>query len=187
MSPHSVSAALAADSGAVISDSQLALLALVIGATVLVMISTRRRMRAAQNTPRTYAREHLTRLREEKAVMGNVESVMLQLDELAREITGKIDTRFAKLEKSIRDADARIDKLGRLVRAADGNPGLDVILDDKAPAPESASRADDRYGPIREMHASGLSLIEIAQQTGQTTGEVELILALQRDLPLPSR
>jgi len=181
MSWLSIPSILAADSDGLISNSQMAILAFVIGATVLVMISTRRRIRDSQNTPRAYAREHLTRIKEERAVMGDVESVMLQLEQLAREMTGKIDTRFAKLEKSIRDADARIAELQRLIRAADGNAGVDLIVDDSGPSLEPTSEVGDRYGSIRQLHAAGLSPVQIAEQTGQATGEVELILALHRD------
>ncbi len=157
--------------------SQMALLGLVMLATTLLMISTRRRIQRDRNTPRAYVREHASRLREERRLMGDVETVMLQLDELAREITGKIDTRFAKLEKAVRDADARIDRLQRLLRAAEGQPTLDVTIAE-AESPVESAAAPSRYDQIRSLRAEGLTPVQIAERIGQATGEVELILAL---------
>ena len=174
---HLLAAFPEADSGAMMSNQQMALLGLVVGATILVMISTRRRLRASQNTPRAYTRAHVSRLKEEKHVLNEVSSVMLQLDELSREITGQIDTRFAKLEKSIRDADARIETIKRLLQDA----GSKAPVEEGAPKDKAPTESDGRYGPIHEMNARGLSLVDIAQQSGKTTGEVELIIALGRN------
>jgi len=164
-----------------IDGSQFALLGLVMLATTVLMISTRRRLQRARNSPRAHVREHVSRLREERQVMGDVESIMVQLDALARDITGKMDVRFAKLEKSIRDADARIDRLQRLIRTADGEPTIDVTVGgDETPPPAlpSTPPTPSRFEEIHSLHACGLTPVQIAERLGQATGEVELILAL---------
>lgn len=209
-----------------VSSSQIALVAFVLLATTLMMISTQRRLRARQQSSKTRLRPTASHIRQERSLMTDVEQVMVQLDELARQINGQMDTRFAKLEKSIRDADARIDRLQRLVRAADGAGALDVTIGGEeadgtgggagraeaafapvargglsASAPSAspasavimsehttavleraaaAATVADRRRAVCDLHDKGLSLVDIAQQTGHTTGEVELMLALSR-------
>ncbi|MCH7883883.1 MAG: DUF2802 domain-containing protein, partial [Planctomycetes bacterium] len=94
-----------------------------------------------------------------------------------------MDTRFAKLEMVIRDADERIENLSRLVRAAQGSPTLDVTLEEAVPdppPPEEKEIDDERYAPIYRLADSGLAAAEIAREVDRTTGEIELILSLRR-------
>jgi hypothetical protein len=121
---------------------------------------------------------------------------MVELDQLARQVHGKLDTRFAKLEAVIRDADERIDQLARLLRESSGKGTLDVTIDDEpfeAPRPESASaaglvtpekpltpRGERNRQVIFDLADDGVEPVEIAQRVGRTTGEVELILSLRK-------
>ncbi len=93
---------------------QMMALAGVIIVVTIVVISTRRRAADRGHSPRAYAREQMARLREENEMRDDMQSLMTQLEQLAREIGAQVDTRFAKLEKAIADADARIEELKRL-------------------------------------------------------------------------
>ncbi len=108
---------------------------------------------------------------------------MLELDQLSRQIHGRIDTKLARLEAVIRDADQRIDRLSRLIRTTQGESAQEFTLDREGPDEAHSARSDivdDRHAPIYELADSGKSPVEIAREVGQTTGEVELILALKR-------
>jgi hypothetical protein len=186
---------LAAVSKPLISAQQLAGLAAIIAVTTILMIRLRRKGREAGSDPRSYARELQARLREEKSTIGEAEEVMRELDTLARQIHGRIDTRFARLESIIRDADRRIETLSRLVRHAQGMPTLDVVCDESqakgTPARDekdpAATDAGDTPSPERRLQAevirlaeAGLDARKIAHETGRAVGEVELILALRK-------
>jgi len=100
----------------------------------------------------------------------DLESLVVELEELARKINAQIDTRFAKLEAVIRDADRRIAVLERLTRQA-----------------EQASRSPREQAPpdnaqhevVYKLADDGKTPIEIARQLGRTPGEIELILNLR--------
>ena len=167
-----------------ITTPQLALLGIIVAVTTIMLISTRRRIREARNTPRTYARELYGRLKEEKTTINEAQEVMIEMEELARHIHGRIDTRYAKLEKAIRDADERIDKLSRLVRAAQNGATVDVTAAD---TDQSADPPPDKPGEVPAGHANvcrladaGLGPRDIAEEADSTIGEVELILSLRK-------
>jgi len=168
-----------------LSNGQMVLIVGILGITALMIISTRRRLREARNSPKAYAREQIARLRDEHAVVQDMEEVMVHLEEFARGVQGRIDTRFAKLEAVIRDADERIDRLERLVRHADGAPALDVTIDGQSPDADNAPIQEDdlRQRSIYEWADEGQTPLQIAEQTGQSLGEIELILALRKTTP----
>ena len=172
------------------SGSQIFLLALAVGALTILMISTYRRTRARRSQPRTSVRERYTELQAKAAATRDVEQIMLELDQLARQIHGRIDTRFAKLESVIRDADARIEKLNRMVRSAQGDSTIDITLeaeDPRQPVTPAKEETDNRRAAIYRLADSGLSFTEIGQKVEKTAGEVELILALRRARNEPSK
>lgn len=65
-------------------------------------------------------------------------------------------------------------------------PTLIAVPDLSAPPPDAPSKAGDelasRFGAIWQMAAQGVSSEEIARQSGQPIGQVELILGLRRQL-----
>jgi len=93
-----------------------------------------------------------------------MERLVVELEELAREISAKIDTKMKTLEVLIRQADERIEAL-------------------KALSPVSEERKRElagRYGEVYELADSGMSLEDISKKTGMQAGEVELVLSLRR-------
>jgi len=167
---------------AAISGTQIALLALFAAVLTIIMISTRNRVRTSMQAPRKTARSTWNEANDRRQALREVEDVLVELDQVARQVHGQLDTRFAKLEAVIRDADGRIAKLERLLRQAEGTPSLDVTLNEirpDEPAPEPVMGT----GPHAEVYRladAGMSEIQIAQETGKTTGEIELILALRK-------
>ena len=93
-----------------------------------------------------------------------MERLVVELEELAREISAKIDTKMKTLEVLIRQADERIEALKAL-----------------SPASEERKRElASRYGEVYELADSGMSLEDISKKTGMQAGEVELVLSLRR-------
>lgn len=171
-----------------LTNGQITLILVILSITALMMISTRRRLREARNSPKAYAREQIARLRDEQAVVQDMEEVMAQLEQFSRETQARVDNRFAKLEAVIRDADQRIDRLERLLRRADGEDPIDVTLDDASEnTADAPCMADDpRRRAIYALADAGRTPVQIAEETGQSTGEIELILALRKAAPATS-
>lgn len=164
-----------------ITPSQISMMVVIAGLSALMLILTRRRVRRGQNSPRAYAREQIARLRQEREVQHQVQGVMVELNQLSRQINAQVDTRYAKLQAVIRHADERIDVLTRLVHAADGTPTIDVTVGDEANAPTPPAEEEDRArSHILALADAGRSAAEIARDVDKTPGEVELILALRQ-------
>jgi len=167
---------------AAISGTQIALLALFGALLTIIMITTRNRVRTSMQAPRKTARSRWNETNDRRQALREVEDVLVELDQVARQVHGQLDTRFAKLEAVIRDADGRIAKLERLLRAAEGTPTLDVTLDEihpDEPDPEPVMSTGP-HADVYRLADAGMSGIEIAQETKKTTGEIELILALRK-------
>ena len=174
---------------------QIALMAIIVAGLSVYMIATRNRVRRSLNNKSESTQDRLADMRRRSQVGRDLNEVMGELDDLARQINGKLDIRFAKLEAVIRDADQRIDELSRLVRRAQGRPSIDVTVSEEhtvdAHVDEPVTTNSDMAAskaPIDEaLHADvyewadqGLSPVDVAAKTDRTVGEVELILALRR-------
>ncbi len=168
--------------------------AFLFGVVLLVFIMMRmsaRKSRQSGSTPQSHTRDHLAKLKEEHGVKGDMRELMVELQELSRDINAKIDTRFAKLEVSIRTADERIDILNRLLRTADGRPTIDTVVSEDGQAPllppeqPQVGRAEPPHARIYDLADGGRNSIQIARETGKTPGEIELILSLRESTRSP--
>ena len=156
--------------------------AIALGLGIILRFTYRRLNRSIQRTPQS-ARDNYASMAAESHARRDVEHVLLELDEVARQIHGRIDTKFAKLESIIRDADERIDRLSRLVSSADGKPSVDVTLDQEVTTdpPETAAGSEPNSNSvIYSLADGGMPAVQIAEQVGRTTGEIELIIALRK-------
>jgi hypothetical protein len=153
----------------------------------LLLSGLRRSRRQMIAAPRRQAQERVSGLRSVETMNGDMQRLLTELEELARQTHAQIDTRFAKLEASVRSADERIDKLQRLLRAAGGQAALDTVVggDDglqclETPAGQpAAAQAEDGREAVYALADAGRNHTQIAQATGRAIGEVELILALR--------
>jgi hypothetical protein len=165
-----------------------------LGVVLLVFIMMRLTARKQRNSgpeQQDEAMDRVAKLKEQHAVKGDMQELMVQLQDLSRDINAQIDTRFAKLEASIQAADERIDTLERLLRAAQGRSSVDIVVsgEDESPAapqePPAAGMTSSLRGRIYDLADGGKSSIQIAQETGKTPGEVELILSLRESTRSP--
>lgn len=147
-------------------------------AVVFMMLSLRRRQQQQRQRPsRPIAPQPQAQVSPD--LYRDLDELIVELQELSRRISAEIDTRFAKLETAIRDADRRIAVLHRLNRGQ----GAPAAAPDAGPAAE----ADSRHAVVYELSDAGFSPVEIARELGKTPGEVELILNLRSapDTPRP--
>jgi len=174
---------VAAGGDSAIDVPQIVMLALAVVCLTAVMLATRRRIRDSQRQPSHTAREQFAQRKEQSRAVRDIEQVMLELDQLSRQIHGRIDTKLARLEAVIRDADARIEKLSRLAGNTEGQTQFEVTLHEEPPyeqqdiGPETPN--DERHEDVFQLADGGSAPLEIAQKLGRPVGEIELILALR--------
>ena len=116
---------------------------------------------------------------QQRSVEREMSNLLVELSEMARQITGQLDTRAAKLEALMQEADKKIAELKRL-ETVHAEPEIRPL--DPKPMPVAN---DARYSAIYSLADAGHSVQEIAQQLARPRGEVELILALR--VPSESR
>jgi hypothetical protein len=122
-------------------------------------------------------------LAQQKNVERQMETLLVEFAEMARKISAQLDTRSAKLELLIKEADEKLAALGAQTgagNAAENEP----LVHAEVQTPVTATAGD--AGPPPPQHADvyqladqGRSPLEIAKQLNRPSGEVELILALR--------
>jgi hypothetical protein len=165
--------------------SQIAMIGMALLILTMVMISTQRRLRSSQHMPQPSMRERMRENDQQVHAREGLEQVMLELDQLCRQLHGRLDTKIARLEAVIRDADRRIETLGHLVKSGGGAVGsttLDVTLESFDPheAEGPAAIGSGKQANVYRLADDGLAAVEIARQTAIPTGEVELMLSLRK-------
>jgi hypothetical protein len=107
-------------------------------------------------------------LSHQRTVERQMETLLVELSDMARQITAQLDTRSAKLEALLKEADQAIAKLS--------NP--------PAPKPQAPLHEEDqRHAAVYALADSGLNAAQIAQRLARPNGEIELILALRSRKP----
>jgi hypothetical protein len=114
-------------------------------------------------------------------------TLVRQLDEQSRLIEGRLEAKVASLEQSIQNADQRIAVLRTLLIAAQ-SAGVQLESGRAASTDSRAQMAslDPRTRRIYELADAGRSIRQIAQETDQRIGEVELILNLRETAHRPN-
>ncbi len=168
----------------------------IIGVMLVVRATRRRAMRSkAQSAKTPPVRERYAELSRESKAARALGNVMGEMDELSRQIHGRLDTKIAKLETIIRDADERIASLTQLQEKQPTKAGsFDVTLGSEAPLdlkesgaksnpPNSGSRnsplASDAHAAIHALADRGRTPEQIASDVARPVGEIELILSLR--------
>jgi len=118
-------------------------------------------------------------LSQQRQIERDMNSLMVEMLDTARQMTAQLDTRAARLEVLMKEADA---KLAALKSATGGSPLPGVpapaLISPITPAaPETPP--DPRHAEVYSMADQGRSPHEIARKLNRPNGEVELILALR--------
>jgi len=160
----------------------------VIGVGVLILLyASIRWMRGKGRLTPDQAQRKALSTREYDDVRTNLERLLVDLQELSRQISAHIDTKFCKLEVLIKQADERIRRLETL----NGRTGsADAPAGSLAPSTDGPSAPPPRPEPVSTEHEviyrladTGKSAVDIAKMLKKHPGEVELILSLRRSRP----
>ena len=122
-------------------------------------------------------------LAQQRGVEREMNNLLVELSEMARQVTAQLDTRSAKLQALIEDASRLIARLEELTDSEIHVDGVPVYVP-SAPPPEiqgfeKATGSGVRHEDIYALADTGRSAPEIAQELSRPRGEVELILALR--------
>jgi hypothetical protein len=113
-------------------------------------------------------------LAQQRAVERDMNNALVELAEMARQVSAQLETRAARLQELLDRADQTIARLERLTgRAAHDAPAADSSAPTAAP-PEPPAHAE-----VYRLADGGLGAAEIATRLDRPRGEVELILALR--------
>ena len=141
----------------------------------------------------------------QRSVEREMSNLLVELSEMARQVTAQLDTRATKLELLMKEADERIEALRQLQsslpagasapappsptpatlrQSAAERDALMQPLDTPPVTPPPSQRAesavDPRYAEIYALADQGRSPGDIASRLGRPSGEIELILALRQ-------
>ncbi|MFT3785728.1 MAG: hypothetical protein QM770_06115 [Tepidisphaeraceae bacterium] len=181
----SINLALAAGAGS--TDSVLMLAA---GAFMLYIVM-RQWMRKKKPDPLASAPSSRMSLKQQKAVERDMQNLLVELHDMARQMTAQIETRVSKLEILLSEADekiARLEALGSSSADSVTKPQAaetpDTPIDRPAmrlarPPEPNIEAPDDRYAEVYRLNDQGLDARAISQKLSRPAGEIELILALR--------
>lgn len=153
-----------------------------------VMMSIRKRRKRAENT--ITAREQLEQSRQTKAMRGDLDQLMVELEQLTRRFSAQLDAKSIHMEKLLDAADQRIAQLKAFQadQSAAGTTSPSAAIEaasaPKQAAPpqeaEPATAAEDALSKsVFELADQGLSPMQIARELDEHVGKIELMLALR--------
>ncbi|WP_432798967.1 hypothetical protein [Poriferisphaera sp. WC338] len=183
-------------------NSLLAIAILLIIAAMLMGIRKRKKRRASGNNGLT-AHEHLERLKEKQAVRGDMETLMVELEALGKQLTSQLDAKTIMLEKLVDEAELRIAQLQQLQSST---PHTQPTQNDNTPPSSQSEKLQNRpkkqnlsatptdlptlyntqeiketdHETIYKLADDGQTSQQISAATGEHIGKIELILALRR-------
>lgn len=150
----------------------------------LLMRSRRRHIKGPGHTT---AREQLERYKQEDGLRNDLESLMVEIEQLAKRVGSQLDAKAMRVERLIDDADLRIAQLQKAMQEQHNGSGQPpTATPDPTPPPPPAApptpetSVDPLTAEIYKLADQGQAPVEIAKQLDEHTGKVELILALRQ-------
>lgn len=137
---------------------------------------------------------HKKSLAQQRNLERDMQQLLLELTEMTRVMNAQIDTKAARLEVLIQDAEQAEQRLrAALGQSAEVNTPVQPLTADKFPAfkneplqnidlpdPKSPMSPLTRHEEVYRLADDGVSIDDIAQRTSRPRGEIDLILALRR-------
>lgn len=158
-----------------------------LGAFVLLYLAVLRPMMRGKKDPLAAPRGGVGTLSSQRAVERDMQNLLVEYEQMIRNMTAGLDTRAAKLELLIKEADEKL----AAMKAATAAAGAGAGASSDHPPTESGRRdapaapvlpppgPDPRHVEIYDLSDKGLSAKDVARKLGRPSGEVELILALR--------
>jgi len=127
-------------------------------------------------------RDHLARARQTQQVRNDMDSLMVELEEMSKRMGAQLDAKTMYMEKVIREADERILQLQALQSTAPPGsapaPAPDTRQGDTSPTSDAGS-VDPVTHEVYALADQGKGARDIAAALSEPVGKVELILALR--------
>ncbi|MEL7237344.1 MAG: hypothetical protein AAGK78_00665 [Planctomycetota bacterium] len=120
-----------------------------------------------------------TSLAAERAGERHMQSLVLELEKMTRELGNQIDTKTARLEALLEEADLRTQQLTKLLGQGKAAELTQDVIASTPGRSESGLAALDKHRDIYDAADSGKSASDIARDLDRPAGEIELILALR--------
>ncbi|MEO0515093.1 MAG: hypothetical protein AAF086_07345 [Planctomycetota bacterium] len=161
------------------------------------------RKRSVQGPGHPTAREHLERYKQQDGVRNDLESLMVDIEQLAKRLGNQLDVKAMRIEKLIDEADLRIAQLQKALHDQHAQPPRAVPVRDTTdpkPSPHAASpeaiakqlnavvespltseaQTQQLTAEVARLADAGQSPEAIAKQLDEHVGKIELILALRK-------
>ena len=119
-------------------------------------------------------------LSQQRAVERDMQTLLVEYEQMIRNMTAGLDTRAAKLELLIKEADEKLALLKAAIPAGGSDAGQPPARPTSpTPQPPPPTGPDPRHLEIYNLTDQGMSAKEVARKLGRPNGEIELILALR--------
>jgi hypothetical protein len=175
--------------------------AIAVGVLTIVYVVFIRPLRKKKDPLARPKGDSTSNLARQRSVERDMSNLLVELSEMTRQLTAQLDTRAAKLEILLREADEKLAALraeaGRSPEAAAQHdlplrhsvdrgfhpPAEDchdrLLLSNTAMGSTALAETDGRHAAIYDLADEGHNAHEIARQLDRPSGEIELILALR--------
>ena len=108
-------------------------------------------------------------------------AMVCRLQELAEQIHRQVDQELARLEQARLLAAQQSDRLEALLAKARSNSNpCSRDLQQVLSRPDGQAGLFDKHRQVYDLASQGLAPLEIAQRTGQSLGQIQVILALRK-------
>ncbi|MEM1109340.1 MAG: hypothetical protein AAGH99_11710 [Planctomycetota bacterium] len=154
------------------------------------------RKRSVNGPDHPTAREHLERYKQQDGVRGDLEGLMVEIEQLAKRLGNQLDTKAMRIEKLIDEADLRIAQLQRALQDQHSStPGNAPVNVPGAASPEAIAKqlsevvesplsteeqTEQLAADVARLADAGQTPEAIAKQLNEHVGKIELILALRK-------
>jgi hypothetical protein len=176
------------------TDDSIKLIAIALGGFALIYIVVLRPMVKKKKDPleRSSPSSPIMRgLGQQRGLEREMQNLLVEYERMIRNMTAGLDTRAAKLEVLLHEADEKLAAMRAAnsgmanpsFRRADPAPGgedetLNTLRTEQAAALDTPS-FDPRHADVYALADQGLSAKAVARKLGRPDGEIELILALR--------
>ncbi len=144
---------------------------------VLVALMMRMRKRRKRVSNQATPREQLESLRQQSGVRGDLERLMVEIEQLAKRLGAQLDAKTVQLEKTMREAEAVI---ARLEAAQHARPTDAPAPQTPAAHPTPGDEVDPFTREVCSLADQGMTAKDIAGRLEEHIGKVELVLALRK-------
>ncbi len=173
------------------SNGSLLLVAGVILITMSMMMHLAKRRRTQQPIERLTAAERTERLKQQRGMRGDLEELMVEIEQMSKRLAAQLDAKTIHLERLIAEADRRIAQLNALAGASASPP--DEMFPAARTEPTSAAPVDEptsaappqepedrTTASVYHLADQGMDPVAIARELNEHVGKIELILALRK-------